>query len=385
MLRASAVSPGRKNKVHRRDAEQAEISQRLLPTNSQDDQIVQASSRMVSAALASILRSERSDFNARFIAARRLYPDLQPEAFTEFLETAVDDLVQAVAAVAADRVGEVTSAAYDAALELVGQKLAGPGANLGSRLRLVEEGWRRVLPLIAPLVATAPGRVIPAVCNAIHQLAATPAARPKEWIEITEKLGPQCADAEMFLKLGQVAAWRAGFAHFRQGAIAAGDALPGSLVLAALGARSDLTWADVRAQLLANPWFDPAGARNESAAIRVVAQVGSFRGFGGLFAEPPLVVAAGEHFLARSNSECWLLTADLFGATFHRAAIEEFETATQHSQLPASLEIDGSRVALNGDGCELPAIGDVTSVAANGTTLAFTARLTHSIVLVALQ
>lgn len=340
---------------------------------------------MVSAALASILRSGRSDFNARFIAARHIYPDLQPEAFTEFLRTAVDDLVRAVHAVAADRVGEVTIAAYDAALELVGQKLAGPEANTSSRLRLVDEGWRRVLPIIAPLVATAPVRLISGVCNAIHQLASTPSARPKEWIEITEKLGPQCTDPNMFLKLGQVAAWKAGFAHFRQGAIVAGDALPEALVLSALGAKSDSTWMDLRARLLSNPWFDPSGAGEESSVIRVAGQVGSFRGFGGLFVEPPLVVATGEYFLARSNSECWLLTADLFGATFHRASIEEFESATQRSQLPANLEIEGLRLSLNGERVELPAVGEVTSVAANGTTVALTARLTHSIVLIARQ
>src|SRR5439155_17560113 len=116
--------------------------------------------------------------------------------------------------------------------------LAGPGARLSS----VAEGWSRVLPKLGPLVASAPGRVIPAVCNAIHQLASTPEARPTEWIEVMEKFGPQCAEAEAFLKLGQVAAWRAGLAHFRPGAIAAAEALPEALALAALGVLSDSTW-----------------------------------------------------------------------------------------------------------------------------------------------
>ena len=348
---------------------------------------------MVSAALASILRSGRSDFNARFIAARRIYPDLNADAFAEFLRTAVDDVVCAVEGVRADRLAQVTMAAYDAALELVGQKVAGPGSGLSSRLAAVEEGWRRILPRIASLVASAPDRLIPAVCNAIHQLASTPDARPRQWIEIMEELGPRCADTETFLKLGQVSAWRAGLAHFRQGAIAAADVLPEKLALAALGAKSDSRWADVRAHLLANPWFDPATAATESPVIRVVAQVGSFRGFGGLFVEPPLVVSTGEDFLSRSNNECWLLTADLFGATFHRASIEEFESATREYPLPSGLKIDGSRVTFNGNGngsrdgnrFELLELGAITSAAANATTLALTSRLTHSIVLVALK
>ena len=69
-----------------------------------------------------ILRSGRSDFNARFIAARRIYPDLQADTFTEFLRTGVDDLLRAVEAIDSNRLGEVTMAAYDAALELVGHR-----------------------------------------------------------------------------------------------------------------------------------------------------------------------------------------------------------------------------------------------------------------------
>ena len=69
------------------------------------------------------------------MAARRLYPDLQVEPFTEFLGTAIDDLVSAVAAVGADRLGEVTMAAYDAGLELVGAKAGRAGVALGGGRR----------------------------------------------------------------------------------------------------------------------------------------------------------------------------------------------------------------------------------------------------------
>lgn len=333
---------------------------------------------MVSSALASILRSGRADFNTRFAAARRIHPELDPGAFTEFLETAVDELAQAVEKVRADRLGEVTMTAYDAALELVGGKLAGPGARLAS----IEEGWRHILPKAASLVASAPGRLIPAVCNAVHQLASTPGARPAQWIETMEKLAPQCCDAGAFLKLGQVAAWRAGLAHLRSGALAAAETLPEPLALAALGATSGSSWAGVRERLVANPWFDPAG--EPKSGIRVLSQAGSFKGFGGLFIEPPLVALLDEHFLARSGNECWLLTADIFGATFHRATIQEFEAAKRDSRWPANLQVKGSRVVFNGDHLEFPALGEFSSAAVNETTLALTSPLTHSILLVAL-
>ena len=336
---------------------------------------------MVNPALASILRSGRTEFNTRFAAARRIHPDLRPDVFGSFIETAIDELVSAVEKVRADRLSDVTQAAYDAGLELVGQKLAGPGA----RMAVVEEGWRRILPKIAPLVASAPGRVIPAICNALHQLASTPNSRPIQWLEFMEKFGPLCSDPDALLKLGQVCAWRAGLTHFRKGAIAAADTLPESLVLGVLNAAADAKWPDLRAHLTANPWFDPADTSKQPPTLRVVGQVGAFRGFGGFFTEPPLVAPAHGDFLVRSNSDCWLLTADAFGATFHRASTSDFETAANDSQLPSTLKISGSRVVLNGNRFEFPELGEFTSAAANDTTLALTSSLTHSIVLVALD
>jgi len=336
---------------------------------------------MPSPALVSILRSNRADFNARFAAARRIHPDLDPGVFGEFLATAVDELVQAIEKVRADRLGEVTIAAYDAALELVGQKLAGPG----SRLPYIAEGWRRILPKVPSVVAISPGVVIPAVCNALHQLASTPGTRPAQWIETMANLGPQCGDADSFLKLGQLCAWRAGLAHFRSGAIAAADALPESRVLAALGVKSGSSWADLRKQLLADPWFDPGNPANATSTIRAVAQVGSFKGFGGLFIQPPQVAALGEQFLVRSDTECWLLAADAFGATFHRASVEDFEAARRDHPLPPGLKVTGSRIIFQGERFEFPALGEISTAAANATTLALTSGLTHAIILVALK
>jgi hypothetical protein len=336
--------------------------------------------KMISPALASVLRSGRAEFNARFAAARHLYPQLNGEAFTQFLQTAVDELAQATERVRADRLGDVVMAAYDAALELTGQNLAGSG----SRQPVIEDAWRRVLPKATPLVANAPTAVIAAVCNAVHQLASTPGARPEQWIDMMETLAPECADVEVFLKLGQVAGWRAGLAHFRKNALVIADALPESLALAAVGAKSKAGWPIEREKLLSNPWHDPSEGQN-STGLRAVAQVGAFRGFGGLFVEPPEVAASGQQFMVRSGGDCWLLAADLFGATFHRAAPGEFDVAKHEHRLPLALKVSGTRVMLNEQPFEFPALGEFTSVAANVTTLALTGRFTHSVVLAALQ
>lgn len=336
---------------------------------------------MVSPTLTSILRSGRTEFNARFAAARRLYPDLDPGAFSSFMQTGIDDLVCAVAKVRAEQAGAVALAAYDAGLALVGQKLMGPSA----RSSVLEEGWRRILPRIATLVASGAGRLIPAVCNALHQLVSTPTARPKQWIDLVEQLGPQCVDLDSFLRLGQVCAWRTGLAHFRHGALLAADALPEAMALTIVGAKPHKTWRETRAQLVASPWFDPANPVQDASLVRVASQVGAFRGFGGLFVEPPTVAAIQQDFLVRANGDCWLLKADAFGATFHRASVGDFEAAAKQVQLPPGLRLSGGTVLVHGARCELPPLGEITSAAGNDTTLSLTFSLTHSVVLVALK
>jgi len=334
-----------------------------------------------SPALTSILRSGRTYFNAQFAAARRIHPELEPDAFLQLLGTAVDGLAVAVEKVRADRLNEVITAAFDAALELAGQKLAGPG----SRLSVIEEAWNRILPPAAAVVAVAPGRVIPAVCNAAHQIASTAGARPGQWIAAMEALAARSADPEVFLKLGVLCAWRSGLAHYRRAALVAADALDEALTLAALEARPGSSWPDLRERLAAEPWFDPAAAREDRPALKAVAQVGSFKGFGGLFLEPPLVASAEDRFFVRSGAECWLLTADVFGATFHRASVQEFDAAKRASRLPSSLQVAGSRVAYQGEHFEFPELGEFTSAAPSATTLALTSDLTHSILLMALR
>jgi hypothetical protein len=334
----------------------------------------------VSATLAAVFHAERHQLNERFAAARVRHPDLDAEAFAAFIRGAVDPLVGAVARTRFDRVTGVTLAAYDIALELVGQKLVGRSA----RTPHVGGAWRRILPEVASLVAEEPQRVIGAVCNASHHVSLTPGARPGAWIDLMVRLAGQCSDTATFLTLGQVAAWRAGMAHFRESALAVAAKLPESLALAAIGAPGT-RWPQVRDRLEADPWYDPAAPNDASATPRVVARVGAFRGFGGLFTETPAVAMADGQLFVRGGSECWLLTADAFGATFHRVAPEDFDRARGLSALPEGISVRAATATVRGCSVSLPsAFAEVTSACASGTTLALTAAHTHAILLVAL-
>jgi hypothetical protein len=82
----------------------------------------------------------------------------------------------------------------------------------------------------------------------------------------------------------------------------------------------------------------------------------------------------------RSGEGCWLLKADAFGATFHRAEVSEFNAA----QRDPSLRVTQAVLMQNGHTKELPELGKVTSAAATGDTIAVTGSLTHRITLLAL-
>jgi hypothetical protein len=263
---------------------------------------------------------------------------------------------------------------------LCGQKLVGAGG----RFPIIEVGWKRVLPVVAALLVRDSARIIQAVSNALHTLATTPGTRPDEWINALERLGPQCADLESFLRLGQVLAWRAGLAHLRAGALAAADQLPPGIAVAAVGAKIGSDWTAIRARLNRDAWFDPAFTSELAPGLRVVKEAGAFRGLGGLFLLPPQVAASGDGWLVQSSGQHWYLAVDAFGATFHRATAEEWNAANHEFQLPAGVRLTGAALTRGPFTFPLPIAGPMTSIAVSGATIAVTSTHTHSLAFIAL-
>ena len=339
---------------------------------------------MVGPALANALAADRAGFNARFALARRRLPGLDGNAFLSFLASVVDPVAEAVARVRPERVGHVVRSAYDAALELAGQRLAGPGA----RERVQEEGWLRILPAAAPLLAEHPGRLVSAVGNALHQLSATPGARPGDWSAAVASAAPRCPDLATLLRFGQVAAWRAGLAHYRASALAAVGVLSVLLALAALGAGPGWDWPRLRLRLAADPWFDPGAYAPDSAdargPLRLAVRVGAFRGFGGLFAEPPGVAVVAGELIVSSGADRWALYADSFGAALHRTGAGGAAPGPGRGRLSQELVVDGCSVLRGPERLDLPELGRFASAAVTPHTLALTSPLTHAVILVSL-
>jgi hypothetical protein len=320
--------------------------------------------------LVSVLRSGREHFNALFAAARHRYPDLDGERFGRFVAQSLAPLSAAVAAVDRDRTARVVEAAYEIGLDLVGQRLIGPGARLG----FIDSGWQTLLPRAAGLLARHPFELLAATTNALHQLSTTPGARPAEWMAGLTGLVEHVTELEPFLRLGQVLAWRAGMAHYRQGALEALDAVGERLAREALAVPAEAHWTAVRARLASDPWFDPA--REAAPEPR---WVGGFRGFGGWFSEPPRCARAGQDVLVHAGGAAWLLTADAFGATLHRATPDEARAAGSGG-VPAGLALRGERLVWQDQVLPFEARGAPTSALLEGPVAVVTFELSHEFV-----
>lgn len=320
-------------------------------------------------AFAGALAARRAEFNRRTHEARRRHQQAFDEAaLTAFLRTEVDGVVRAVAAVAQERVQEVVSAAYDIALELCGQGLAGgvgagPAAFLG-------QVWRKLAPALAHVVAPLPEQVLGMLSNAALHLAALDGVRCSEWLDEMTALAPRIQTPAELRSLGQLLAWRAGAAHFRSGALAAASGLPAQLALAAFPESHASDWDALHARLLADPWHRPGQAGGR--------EIGAFSGFGGVFAAPPQVRANDAGFVVASGERHFLLLADAYGAMLLAATREEFEAAGQaRAELPVETrggQLFFGRQALATD---LPAAG--LQVCATATTLAVSSPYSHAI------
>ncbi len=277
---------------------------------------------MLAPALTDFLRARRPDCNARFAAARRRWPRLDAEDFSLFLRDQVSPLA---AALDVGNSHQVLAHAYGIGLQLVAEKLAGPSAT-NPAINLI---WNEAFPRMPGLIAGSPRRVLVALGNAAHQLAATPDTTPDIWRKRLVDFIPKLSDPDELLVMAQVLAWRAGLSHFRKAALSAADSLPPELALEALDAPPGSDWAAFRDAHSRDPWFgydahgwviDPGSPGHK---------IGSFRGFGGLFLTPPQVTTSESEIFVISGGDAWILVADAFGATLHRASPEEIGNAVR--------------------------------------------------------
>lgn len=334
---------------------------------------------LISAPLASALERGRERFNAlvgeRVASGQRF----DAAALADHLRESVNPVVDAVYRVDPGSVGPVTDVLFRLTLDLIGRDLAGPG----TRYPEIAEGWRKIFPEVASLLARAPQQVAGSLTNAIYRVSVTSSGAALSWIDTMVALARHCRNVTELLDAGKVAAWRAGLAHYRRGALDACRSLPPDVAALALGVGRPVTSHHAMLDRLENdPWLDPAIAaceRMPEPSLRVVATVGAFRGFGGPFRVPPKVYVRDGQLVAKDDEGAWVLTADRFGSTWHRSSGEDLLAQTFPD---AAVARDGSARIGSVHGM-FPGLGQPWTQAFDGTTLAVTLALSHRVTLLA--
>ncbi|MCA9579711.1 MAG: hypothetical protein KC668_29995 [Myxococcales bacterium] len=304
-----------------------------------------------SAAFHAAVAARRDYLNALF---RREGRGVQPEVFMAYLRDVVGPLVDAAAGGDMERAEELTLTLYRLSLRAHRQGLLGgerPSATLHQALH-------STLPALLGVFPDRPRDLTLALCNAALRLERLEPAKAARWLDGMESLGPSCADLDALFALGLVLAWRAGAAEFHASAAARFPELSPMLRRATLGVEE--LPADPARRFTAPLDDGPLGAP------LVVAELGGFVGFGGVFHDPPLV-AASEGRLFAFDSQCTTeIFADAFGATLRQVA-DPPETA---SDAPVPLAIDAAgAVELNGARAVLPLLAGASSHAwANGVS-----------------
>jgi hypothetical protein len=326
---------------------------------------------VISPAFARALEGGRDRFNARFAQALRAYSRIDGAAFLDLLRCRVDPVLRKVED---SRVPALTEVLYDATLELLGKGLIGPAA----RHPEYERRWGELLAGTVRLVESSSVELVGMLSNALYNLLTTPCCRPAEWCRVMVELSVDCA-RDTLLKLGQLAAWRFGMAHYRTAALGLARTLPPRpvtrILLGPSGDVKDLH--GVVDRLEPDPWHHPLEP-NTIRGPRLVAEVGGFRGNGGAFIRPPVVSACDGHLFADDGESTWLVTADAFGAVLHRTHPPQ---AADKPNGRWKLDKAGTVTGQRGK-AKLPLLANASSSAGTERTLAVALPHSHRVFLV---
>jgi MoxR-like ATPase len=311
------------------------------------------------------LEARRDYLNAVFRQDGRR---VDPDAFLHHLGSVVGPLVDNLAVASAEQAEELTTALYRLSLRAHRQGLLGGDAPS----RAIERAFASTLPLLLAVFPERARDLSLAVCNAALRLERLAAPRADRWLAAMESLGPSCADVDALFALGLVLAWREGAAEFRAAARERFQELSPVLRRATLGVEALAPDAERR---FAAPL--DAGALG---APEVVARVGGFVGFGGMFRDPPLVVAAEGRLFAFDSQATTEIFADAFGVTL-RPVAETPNGQTDAAGSPVTLSEKGD-VSMGDAVARLPLLAGASSHAYADGALAVTLPESHFVFVV---
>ncbi|HTN76622.1 MAG TPA: hypothetical protein VL096_15285, partial [Pirellulaceae bacterium] len=129
-------------------------------------------------------------------------------------------------------------------------------------------------------------------------------------------------------------------------------------------------------------WLSVSAAQQPatSVTLRCVALAGSFTGFGGLFARPPLVFVQAGRFITTDQQSTWEMLGDAYGVWFCRVGGAASSPPTRTNQADVTIDRQGiirwGKLSLSA-----PQLAATTSIACDGQTLAVTIPTSHHVFL----
>lgn len=331
--------------------------------------------------LRTFLGGRRDELNLRFLRMAQRYPKLHPDL--ALLQLAEILPLHAGDEPAAER---LLSTIYDLVLLHVARDAFSRQPALATLLRttLADPPLRR-------LALEAPDRLPAELSNAIENLGSKATAFAAQ----LGSLAARASNVEAFSLAGAVLAWRLGESRLRKPALAALASLDPVLWLTALGEeRSGRDAMSVAAALRHEGWREPSTpAGDVKDGYEVVARLGRFTGFGGIFEHPPeLVVTDADdlddrhHFHARVGETIFRIEADCYGASLRPAipatlgAIRPALHPTKTKSKNASFTLTHAG-ALQRDGSEtlIPEIAGATSFLGRDRLVIVTLKDSHAI------
>ncbi len=327
---------------------------------------------------ARLLAAHRDPINRRISAARHAKPDLNMTGLSTWLT--------GPGAVLAEKTAHLFPAGQISerfALEFIDLALliTAHGFFRTAEKPDYEEFWSAILPVAATLAPDNPGSAWGMLLNALTNLERFDGSIATKWVSLLARTATSASTPEELESIAIIAAWRAGMAHYRRGALTALPSLPVHLVPRILGADTDTeaptrtTASELLTRIETDPWFDPSTVKDDGFGIRH--RPGGFTGFGGPFTRPPTVQSApdGSSFIIRSGDAEFGLYADAFGAvivpgTVHKSAASKTDSGRllQPVLKNGILEFNGRKIT----------VADRNSSALTGMAFTSTAAVIYS-------
>lgn len=330
-----------------------------------------------------LLEQNREALNHRYLQRRAQGAKLEDDSWLVHLRQRVLPIVEAVAAILPEGCNRTLNDLYDVSLDLFA--VGHFSESTGILPRALSQLWEFTLPRLATQLARDPRRVSGSLSNAVLSIAQSHPESVDRWLNALNRAGPIARTVDQLLHIGQIAAWSAGYPEYRTAAVKLAQSMPVEIVRSICQlpqSLNDSGVSDLLGRWLVDPWANRLETTVNSPTIVRVGNCGAFRGFGGVFLEPPRVYLSGQRLMATDNHSVWQVIADNFGQSFHR--VDTTADVSRRKPAKSVPQIDAlGLVSWHSHTLPCPDLANSTSQAFDGKTLAVTLRNSFHLFLIA--